>query len=112
MSEFVYLLVILLWPTQPLAVMEVNVGTPVAITYAILANMLLFGVLGLLGGITASSRLGRILLYCVIATLITLYLFHGAGTSSVSILALLVALCYYALLLRMTAKFGAKFRDL
>jgi hypothetical protein len=45
---FVHQLVWLLWPTWALAVLEVSLGTPVAVSSAIGANLVVFGMTGVL----------------------------------------------------------------
>src|SRR3989442_7074016 len=45
-GDFIYSLVLLLWPAQPLAVIEVNTGRFVAAIASVGANLLLFGVAG------------------------------------------------------------------
>jgi hypothetical protein len=51
-SRFVYDLVLLLWPAQPVAVMEASIGRLAATMLALGANVLLFGVIGFVVGMS------------------------------------------------------------
>ena len=97
-GDFVYDLVLLLWPTQPLAVIEVNTGSWVAIVVSVAANILLFGLLGVVAGFSAKQRLGLLALYVVVCALVLLLALWGAGFSFayLNVVALLVALLLYA----------------
>lgn len=81
LSTFIYDLVFLLWPTQPLAVMEVNIGFANAGLVAVSANILLFGMVGVLAGILVNNRLGLIVLYLTQGLLLILFSLWGAGFS-------------------------------
>src|SRR5437879_11723028 len=52
-DDFIYDLVFFLWPTQPLAVMEVTIGSFAAITLSVGANDLLSGMVGGLAAVIA-----------------------------------------------------------
>jgi hypothetical protein len=47
-ATFVDDLVWLLWPTNGFAVIEVSIGTPLAVSIAIGSNLILFGIVGLI----------------------------------------------------------------
>jgi len=55
-GNFLYDFVLLLWPTQPVAAVEVNVGSLRAAAMAITANLLAFAILGALVGIIGGTR--------------------------------------------------------
>lgn len=98
-SNFLYDLVLLLWPTQPLAVMEASVGTVMGVAIAVLANVILFAVLGILIGATAKYRSWILAMYVGVAALLVLLAFFAAGFSAshVSFGALIAAILLYAL---------------
>ena len=98
-GDFVYDLVLLLWPTQPLAVVEASVGTTMGVAIAVLANVVLLAVLGALIGTTAKQRLLLIGAYACFAVLVAFLAFFGAGfsPSHVNVGALIVALLLYVI---------------
>lgn len=98
-GDFLYDLVLLLWPTQPLAVIEGSVGTVMGVVIAVLANVVLFAVVGVLIGTTAKYRSGLIAMYVCIAALLGFLAFFAAGfsTSHMSFGALIVAVLLYAI---------------
>jgi hypothetical protein len=69
-GDFIYSLVLLLWPAQPLAVIEVNTGRFVAAITSVGANLLLFGVAGALVGIFAKKPVGLVALYMVVCAMV------------------------------------------
>ena len=69
-GDFVYNLVLLLWPAQPLAAIEVNTGRFVAAIVSVGANLLLFGVVGALVGILARKPVGLVALYMVVCAMV------------------------------------------
>jgi hypothetical protein len=90
--------VLLLWPTQPLAVVEASVGSVAAIAISVTANILLFGVIGMLAGVLAKTaiQLGSVYLaVCVMIILLGLWSV-GFGFSYLNVIALVVALVLYA----------------
>lgn len=97
-GDFVYDLVLLLWPAQPFAVIEVNTGSLVAVAVAVGANILLFGLVGVLAGVLAKWRLGLLALYVLVCALVLLLALWGAGFSIayLNVIALVVALLLYA----------------
>jgi hypothetical protein len=96
-GDFLYDLLLLLWPTQPLAVIEASVGTVMGVVIAILANVVLFAVIGMLIGTTATHRPRLIAMYVGVAALLTLLASFAAGFSAshVSVGALIVAILLY-----------------
>jgi hypothetical protein len=62
-SNFVYNLVLLLWPAQLLAVIEVNTGRLVAVIISVGTNLALFAVVGVATGICARKPLVLISIY-------------------------------------------------
>src|SRR5207245_1989173 len=55
-DNLIYDLVLFLWPTQPLAVMEVTIGSFAATSLSVGANALLFGIVGALAAAIARDR--------------------------------------------------------
>ena len=96
--DFVYDLVLLLWPTQPLAVIEVNTGTLLAVTVSVGANILLFAVAGMVAGISARQPLRLLALYLVVCVMVLILALWSAGFSlaDINIIALSVAFLLYA----------------
>lgn len=109
MSEFVYHLVILLWPTQPMAVIEVNIGTLLAGTIAISANVLWFSVIGLVAGIGAKRFSWLIACYVVVSGLVLLVALWGSGFDFefFDVPAFTVALLIYAIPFWMVHRFAS-----
>jgi hypothetical protein len=50
-QNFIYDLVLLIWPAQPFAAMESSIGRIMALGYAVAANVVLFGIVGVLAGL-------------------------------------------------------------
>lgn len=98
-SNFLYDFVLLLWPTQPMAVVEVSIGRVAAVALAIVANLLLFAVLGAMVGTQARTRARLIAGYAVVCGLIFYIDLWGAGFSLayLNVFALVVALILYAI---------------
>jgi len=109
-GNFVYDLVFLLWPTQPLAVIDVNTGPLVAGVVAVGANVLLFGFVGLVVGSVAKHAPGLLALYVLVCALVLLLALWGAGFSVayLNIFALVAALLLYAVPFWATARLAAR----
>ena len=99
-SDFLYNLVLLLWPTQPLGVMEASLGRGMAIAISVGANLILFGIAGLIVGIAAKRLSVLVAVYVLICTMMTALALWIAGMhfGDINVVALLVALGFYALL--------------
>ena len=95
---FIYDLLFLLWPMQALAVMEVSIGRTKAAVLAISANVLLFGIIGLLIAVLAQLRVRTIYIYVALCLLVVWWALWGAGFSLThfNVYALVVALLFYA----------------
>ena len=106
LNGFVSDVLLLMWPTQPLAVIEVNTGSLYASALAVGANILLFALLGLLVGGVAQNRIGLILLYIAFAFLVVLLALWDAGFSItyLNVPALAVGLLWYAIPFYLTAQ--------
>jgi len=98
LSSFVDDLVFLLWPTQPLAAIEVNTGPIVAGLVAAGTNMALFAIIGMLAGLLFTGRVGLLTLYIMVVLLASLFSLWGAGFSLayINFTALAVGLLIYA----------------
>jgi hypothetical protein len=109
LNEFVSDLVFLLWPTQSLGVIEVNIGATFAAVAAVSANVLLFLLVGILAAAIVKMRYGLPALYLVVGLLLTLFGLWGAGFSSayLNVAALLIALLLYAIPFGLTARLYA-----
>jgi len=96
---FISDLVFLLWPTQPMGVIETNVGAPKALTFTIGANLVLFAIIRVIVGLLARTRGRLVLAYVVVCLLLFVWAFWGAGFSlaHLRVLALAVALLVYAI---------------
>lgn len=99
LARFVYDTVFLLWPTQPLAVIEANAGRLTAAVVAIGANILLFGVLGLLVAAIAKTPTVLVAFFAFVCAALFLFALWGAGFSFafVNWLALAIALLVYSI---------------
>ena len=97
-SNFLYDFIVLLWPTQPMAVVETSVGNVAAAALAISANILLFAILGAVVGTIGATRARLMSAYVVVCGLILLFDLWEAGFSWAYLngLALLIALLLYA----------------
>lgn len=98
MADFLYSLVLLLWPAQPVSVIEASTGTLIAIAISVGANVLLFGVLGVLVGVFASKGAALVVLYVgALASLVALTVWaFGLSFTSFPVLALIGAAALYA----------------
>jgi hypothetical protein len=105
-NNFIYDLVFLLWPMQSLAVMEVNTGRTVAVVVAVAANILLFGIIGLAVGISASRHFGFVVAYLLVCVLVSILALWGAGFSfaHLNAFALIAALVVYGATFWATAR--------
>lgn len=101
-STFVYDLVFLLWPTQSLAVIEVNSSTAIVRLVAVGSNILLFSIVGVLASFLAKKRRGLIALYVGLGLLLTLFSLWGAGFN----LLYFNAFAYFTALLLYAVPFG------
>jgi hypothetical protein len=97
--DHIYDLVLLLWPTQPLAVIEVNVGTFLAVAISIGANILLFAVAGVIAGISSGQPVRLFAFYVAVCVVLVILALWNAGFSiaSLNIIALSIAFVLYAL---------------
>lgn len=98
-SKFVYDLVLLLWPTQPLAAIEANVGWVAAASLTVCANVAFFAMLGAVVGRSGKTRGRRIGIYFALCAIICSFELWVAGFSWAYLngWALMVALFLYAI---------------
>ena len=97
-DNLIYDLVLFLWPTQPLAVMEVTIGSFAATSLSVGANALLFGIVGALAAAIARQRgklLGLYLAACIVVFLLALWS-AGFSVAFVNVGALAVVFLLYA----------------
>ena len=78
-GTFVADTVFLLWPTQPIGVIEHSIGTASATILVVGANVLLFAVIGVAVATFGPSRSGSLAVYVVVGVLVFLLAFWGAG---------------------------------
>jgi len=78
-ENFVYDLVLYLWPTQPLAVIESNASRALAGLVAVGGNVLLFLVLGLLVGAASKRRGALTFVYAAVCGFLILIGLWGSG---------------------------------
>lgn len=97
-ADFIYHLVVLLWPSQLLAAMEINTGRFVAGLVAVGVNVLLFIILGIVAGASIRWRYGLLSLYVFVSALVLLFALWGAGfsLSYLNLYAIATALLIYA----------------
>src|SRR5687768_15157473 len=98
-QDFIYELVLLLWPTQPLAMWEASIGSAAAGALAVGANVLLWGVLGAVVGLIAKRPATVWGVYPVFCAVMFLFLVWITGSSLrvADVYALVVAFFLYAL---------------
>jgi hypothetical protein len=97
-GDFVYSLVLLLWPAQPLAAIEVNTGRFAAAIVSVAANLLLFGVVGATVGVLARKPVGLIGVYILICAMVFALARWASGLpfTYLEVSALVTALFLYA----------------
>jgi hypothetical protein len=107
---FLSKLVSLLWPTQPLAVIEHSSGSAVALLIAGGANVVLFGILGLAVGAASRWTFALLGIYLLVAALLCLLSLWGAGFdfSYLNILAVAIGLAFYAFLFWLSTRIASK----
>ena len=98
-SQFGYDLVLLLWPAQPIAVMEASVGKLFAVAMALSANILLFTIIGFFAGISAKRSVWLGANYVIVCGLVLLVALWGTGYSLAHLnwVALITAFAFYAI---------------
>jgi len=113
-ADFMYDLVLLLWPTQPLTVVEASAGTFAAIVLSVGANALLFGVVGALAGILGSKRAALLALYMAACAMLIAFALWGFGfpmtysnAGALVAVAFLYALLFFAVF-RLAGNIGIK----
>lgn len=108
-ASFVYDLVLLIWPTQPLAVMEASIGALAGVTVAIFGNVMLLGLLGL---VVASFVTDKGLVFPFVATMIAIFLFalwmSGFSMAGVTLIAYVCAVCIYAIPFWLVRRFARR----
>jgi hypothetical protein len=99
LARFVYDTVFLLWPTQPLGAIEESAGRISAAVVGIGANILLFGLIGLLVGAVAKTPSALAAFFAIVCAALILLALWGAGFSFafVNWLALVIALLAYSI---------------
>jgi len=71
--------IILLWPTWPLAIMEVSIGTFWAVAYAVSANFMFFGLVGAVAVLCAKRRPFFLIGAGVLVSFLATISFWGSG---------------------------------
>lgn len=91
--------IFLLWPTQAFAVVETTTGTAAALALAVLSNVALFGLIGVVVGVGARSRGMIWVLFGFVAALVLLIALWESGFSprSRDFPAFAIALAGYAI---------------
>ena len=109
-GSFLYELVSLLWPTQPLGVIEHSSGTAIAFLITVGGNVVLFGMLGLAVGAAARWTFVLLGIYLLVAALICLLALWGAGFdfAYLNIFALAIVLAFHAFLFRLSTRIASK----
>jgi hypothetical protein len=98
-NMFIYQLVLLVWPAQPLAVVEATIGPFLGGVYAVGVNVLLFAVLGFLATPFARRGAWMLFAYAAVCGLVTWYalLWSGFDAAYLHLPALAAAFVFYAL---------------
>ena len=97
-GDFVYSLVLFLWPAQLLGVIEVNTGRLVAAIISVGVNLLLFGAVGALAGICGKKPAGLVSLYLVVCAMVVALAIWASGLpfTYLEVSALAASLLLYA----------------
>lgn len=97
-NSFLYDLVGLLWPTQPLALAEASMGTYLAVALAAGANAVLFLIMGLVVVALMKRPATLWVPYIIVCVLLLLVASWGSGfsTKHFNWIAFAVALAFYA----------------
>jgi hypothetical protein len=91
----------LLWPIQPLGVMEYQYGSAITGVILITGNVLFFGLIGAAVAAAVWRTSILIIIYASVAALLCLFAYWGAGSTvhdAQMLFALAVALCFHAFL--------------
>jgi hypothetical protein len=109
-DDFIYDLVLLLWPTQPLAVVEVTIGSLAAIGVSVGANIMFFGITGALAATLARQPVKLLALYLVACIVVLAVALWSAGFSVafLNVSALVVAVLLYAVPFLAVFRFARK----
>ena len=97
--DFLYQLILLLWPTWPIAVIEVNTGRVIAGLIAASANALLFALLGAIVGLLSHRRFATLAIFVSVCFVVAWYSgLTSGGLSGINGYSLALALFIYAAL--------------
>ena len=104
--DFIYDLVLYLWPTQMLAVIEVNSGFLAAIVLSVGANILLFALIGTVAGFLARSRQALFILYVAVCVAVAFLALWSAGSiEHINLISFGIVLLLYALPFWLASRF-------
>jgi hypothetical protein len=93
--DFLYQLILLLWPAQPIAVIEVNTGPVIAAATAVGANVLLFAVVGVIVGALGSRRVALLVIFIGVSFAVV---WASGSPAEINLASLTVAIVLYAVL--------------
>lgn len=98
-GDFVYSVVLLLWPAQLLAVVEVNTGRLIAAVISVGANVALFAVVGAITGICSRRPIGIVSIYLVVSVMVVVLAVWASGIplNFIEASAIVCALVLYAI---------------
>ena len=97
-GDFIYYLVLLIWPAQPIAVIEVNTGTVMAAVTSVGVNIFLFSLVGAFAGVLAKWRPALLAFYLLVCVMVMcLVVWVAGGLADINILSLVVAFLLYAI---------------
>jgi len=109
-GDFTYALVLLLWPAQPLAAMEISMGLVMASVVAVVANCFLFSIVGLVAGFFRNRPVIFLMVYvivCITLACLALWAF-GLPLSHTDAYALITAILFYGLVFFITYRVSYK----
>lgn len=96
-NNFFYHFVFLIWPTQPLAVIEIYAGSGAAIALAIVSNITIYGAIGFAASLKKqTSWLTGVYIVLVVLVFLMAWWASGFSVSHLDILALVTAAGFYA----------------
>ena len=94
-------IIIFLWPTQPIAVIETSVGSILAAAMATFANLILFAIVGVLIVLNARRKSTFLITTCLLLFAILFYEFWMSGSkfTDIRVWPLLFSLVVYGVIL-------------
>jgi hypothetical protein len=96
-ESLIYNLVLFLWPTQPLSIIEKSTGHLIAGLLTISVNVALFAIIGTIAGLASKIRFGLTAFFIILMVMIFLFSLWIAGFNVLNInkLSIVIAIFFY-----------------